>query len=42
MKKNLAMEQKIDELSSQVEDSRARKTRARERRRDLEFAGLKS
>ncbi|XP_049364747.1 uncharacterized protein LOC125829580 [Solanum verrucosum] len=37
MKKNLAMEQKIAELSSQVEDSRAR-----ERRRDLEYAGLKA
>ncbi|KAH0652726.1 hypothetical protein KY289_030404 [Solanum tuberosum] len=37
MKKYLAMEQKIAELSSQVEDSRAR-----ERRRDLEYAGLKA
>ena len=37
MKKNLAMEQKRVELSSQVEDSRAR-----ERQRDLEFAGLKT
>ncbi|KAH0708610.1 hypothetical protein KY284_010037 [Solanum tuberosum] len=37
MKKNLAMEQKIAELSSQVEDSRAR-----ERRRDIEYAGLKA
>ncbi|KAG5594977.1 hypothetical protein H5410_036209 [Solanum commersonii] len=34
MKKYLAMEQKIAELSNQVEDSRAR-----ERRRDLEYAG---
>ncbi|KAK4724374.1 hypothetical protein R3W88_027153 [Solanum pinnatisectum] len=33
MKKNLAMEQKIVELSSQVEDSWAR-----ERRRDIEYA----
>ncbi|KAG5582684.1 hypothetical protein H5410_053311 [Solanum commersonii] len=33
MKKNLAMEQKIAELSSQVEDSQAR-----ERRRDMEYA----
>uniref|UniRef100_M1D8T6 Uncharacterized protein n=1 Tax=Solanum tuberosum TaxID=4113 RepID=M1D8T6_SOLTU len=37
MKKYLAMEQKIAELSSQVEDSRAR-----ERRRDIEYAGLKA
>ncbi|XP_069142975.1 uncharacterized protein [Solanum lycopersicum] len=37
MKKNLAMEQKIVELSSQVEHSRAR-----ERRRDLEFVDLKA
>ncbi|KAH0689982.1 hypothetical protein KY289_017340 [Solanum tuberosum] len=37
MNKNLAMEQKIAELSSQVEDSRAR-----ERRRDIEYAGLKA
>uniref|UniRef100_M1DW66 Uncharacterized protein n=1 Tax=Solanum tuberosum TaxID=4113 RepID=M1DW66_SOLTU len=37
MKKKLAMEQKIDELSSQVEDSRAR-----ERQRDIEYEGLKA
>ncbi|KAG5611495.1 hypothetical protein H5410_022776 [Solanum commersonii] len=37
MKKNLAMEQKIAELSSQVEDSWAR-----ERRRDVEYEGLKA
>ncbi|XP_027772694.1 uncharacterized protein LOC107019733 [Solanum pennellii] len=37
MKKILAMEQKIIELSSQVEDSRVR-----ERRRELECAGLKA
>ncbi|KAG5583845.1 hypothetical protein H5410_044279 [Solanum commersonii] len=36
MKKTLAMEQKIAELSSQVEDSRAR-----ERRRDIEYAVLR-
>ncbi|KAG5577556.1 hypothetical protein H5410_057690 [Solanum commersonii] len=36
MKKNLAMEQKIAELSSQVEDSRVR-----ERRRDIEYAVLR-
>ncbi|KAK4713796.1 hypothetical protein R3W88_019703 [Solanum pinnatisectum] len=37
MKKNLAMEQKIAELSSQVEDSRAR-----ERWRDIKYTGLKA
>ncbi|KAG5606397.1 hypothetical protein H5410_027889 [Solanum commersonii] len=37
MKKNLAMEQKIAELSSQVEDSWAR-----ERCRDIEYEGLKA
>ncbi|KAG5631799.1 hypothetical protein H5410_003516 [Solanum commersonii] len=35
MKKKLAMEQKIAELSSQVEDSRVR-----ERQRDIKYAGL--
>ncbi|XP_015069259.1 uncharacterized protein LOC107013896 [Solanum pennellii] len=37
MKKNLAMEKKIVELSSQAEESRAR-----ERRLELQFAGLKA
>ncbi|KAH0706435.1 hypothetical protein KY285_010940 [Solanum tuberosum] len=37
MKKHLAMEQKIAELSSQVKDSWAR-----ERRRDIEYEGLKA
>ena len=37
MKKKLSMEQKIIELSSQVEDSRAK-----ERWRELEYAGLKA
>ncbi|KAG5615072.1 hypothetical protein H5410_014896 [Solanum commersonii] len=37
MKKNLAMEQKIAELSNQVEDSWAR-----ERRRDIEYEVLKA
>src|SRR5688500_2770102 len=36
-KTNLALEQKIVELSSQVEAAQAR-----ERRRDIEFAGLKA
>lgn len=37
MKKNLAIEQKIAELSSQVEDSWAR-----ERHKDIEYEGLKA
>ncbi|KAG5604297.1 hypothetical protein H5410_025789 [Solanum commersonii] len=37
MKKNLTIEQKIAELSSQVEDSWAR-----ERRKDIEYGGLKA